>query len=368
MCMKVAIVADFLLKLGGAERVVKSLLDMYPDADIYTLIYDENMVGDVFPRSQVTESKLAKWPKFLKKKYKYFFPLFPQLIEQFDFSGYDLVISSSSAYAHGVITNLDTHHIVYCHSPMRYAWDYAHQYLKEQDLNIVNRSIVRHYLKKIRQWDFLASKRPDLYITNSEHVKKRIEKYYRKDADVLYPPVDISRFKLHKDHEDYFLIVSTLTPYKKIDQAIRLFNKINKRLVIIGNGPARSSLEAMAGPNIDFLGFRPDEEIAEYMANCQAFIFPGEEDFGIAPVEAMACGKPILAYRKGGLTESVLEGETGEFFDEPAVESMEDALGRLLLNYKFYKPSSIRKRAEKFSEEEFKKGIEKIVKKICLHK
>jgi len=360
--MKIAIVTDFLCKLGGAERVVKVLLDMYPEADIYTLLYDEEKVGKIFPAKKVTESKLAKWPNFLKKRHKYLFPFMPQFMEGFDLSEYDLVISSSSAYAHGVITNLETTHLVYCHSPMRYVWDYTHKYLQEQNLNFINRAVARYLLKGVRQWDFLASKRPDTYIANSQHVAKRIQKYYRKESTVVYPPVDTSRFKVQKYHEDYFLIVSTLTPYKKIDQAIRLFNKINKKLVIIGDGPARTALQSLANDNVDFLGFQSDKDVTEYMQNCQALIFPGEEDFGITPVEAMACGKPVLAYRKGGLIETVVEGETGEFFDEETVESMEDGLGRLLLNYKFYKPREIRKHAEKFSEKIFKKNIEKVVK------
>ena len=247
---------------------------------------------------------------------------------------------------------------------MRYAWDYAHKYLKEQNLNFMNRAIVRCFLKKIRQWDFLASARPDLYIANSKHVAKRIQKYYRRDSKVVYPPVDTGRFKTQKYHEDYFLIVSTLTPYKKIDQAIRLFNKINKKLVVIGDGSARGALESLANKNVDFLGFLSDKEVTEYIQNCQAFIFPGEEDFGITPIEAMACGKPVLAYRKGGLLETVKEGETGEFFNEHTVESMEDALGRLLLNYKFYKPTEIRKHAEKFSEKKFKDHMEKVIKEV----
>ena len=364
--MKVAIVTDFLLKLGGAERVTKFLLNMYPDADIFTLLYDEKIVGKVFPKNKVTESDLAKWPRFLRKKYKYFFPLFPNFVEKFDFCGYDLVISSSSAYTHGVITDLETTHVVYCHSPMRYAWDYAHKYLAEQNLNIINRATVRCFMKKIREWDFLASKRPDSYIANSINVAKRIKKYYRRDSVVIYPPVNISRFKVQKSHEDFFLIVSTLTPYKKIDHAIRLFNKINKKLVIIGDGPMKGALKSIAGKNIDFLGFRSDNEVTEYMQNCQALIFPGEEDFGITPIEAMACGKPVLGYRKGGLLESVTEGECGEFFDEQTIESMEDGLGRLLLNYKFYDQKKIRSQAEKFSEEKFKSEFEKHIHK-CLH-
>lgn len=361
--MKVAIVTDFLLKLGGAERVTKAILDMYPAADIFTLLYDEKVCGKVFPREKVKESSLAKLPEFLRKRYKYFFPLLPNAVEKFDLTGYDLVISSSSAYAHGVITDLDTTHIVYCHSPMRYAWDYAHKYLDEQNLNFINRGVGGYFMKKIREWDFLASKRPDFYIANSTHVARRVQKYYRREATVIYPPVEITRFKTQKYHEDFFLIVSTLTPYKKIDHAIRLFNKVNKKLVIIGDGPARGALETLAGENIDFLGFRSDKEVAEYLENCQALIFPGEEDFGITPIEAMACGKPVLAYRKGGLLESVVEGETGEFFDEHTVPSMEDALGRLLLNYKFYDHKKIRKHAEKFSEDRFKKEFEKFVAK-----
>ncbi|MDP4008535.1 MAG: glycosyltransferase [Candidatus Peregrinibacteria bacterium] len=362
--MKVAIVADFLLKLGGAERVVKCLLDMYPNADIFTLLYDEESIGKVFPKNKVTQSEFAKWPNFLKKRYKYFFPLLPGFVEKFDLSEYDLVISSSSAYAHGVITDLETKHIVYCHSPMRYAWDYAHKYLAEQNLNIINRCIVRYFIKNIREWDFLASRRPDFYIANSEHVAKRIQKYYRRESTVIYPPVDISRFKIQKYHEDFFLIVSTLTPYKKIDHAVRLFNKVNKKLVIIGDGPARGALESIAGKNVDFLGFRSDKEVNEYMQNCQALIFPGEEDFGITPIEAMACGKPVLAYRKGGLLESVVEGETGEFFDEHSLQSMEDGLGRLLLNYKFYDQKKIRKQAEKFSDKKFKDHMSEFIEKL----
>ena len=362
--MKVAIVADFLTKLGGAERVVDTLLEMFPDADIFTLLYDEQNVGRIFPRSKIKESSLDRWPAFLRMRYKYFFPMMPSLVERLDLTGYDLVISSSSAYAHGVITDLDTKHIVYCHSPMRYAWDYTHHYLQEQDLNFITRAIAGYFLKKIREWDFVAAQRADLFIANSKHVQRRIEKYYRRESEVVYPPVDIERFSVHKTHEDYFLIISTLTPYKKIDLAVRLFNKIRRKLVIIGDGSARASLEAIAGDTIDFLGTRTDQETVEYMQNCRAFIFPGEEDFGIAPVEAMACGKPVLAFKRGGLLESMIEGKTGEFFTEQTVESMEDALGRLQLNEKFYKPGEIRAQAEEFSKEKFMHHMKRIIARI----
>jgi glycosyltransferase involved in cell wall biosynthesis len=203
----------------------------------------------------------------------------------------------------------------------------------------------------------VSSDRPDKYLANSFNVKNRIKKYYGLSSDVDFPPVDINRFKVNKKHQDYFLIISNLTPYKKVDLAVRLFNKIGKRLVIIGNGPQKAYLKTIAAPNVDFLGFKSDEVVKEYIENCRAFIFPGEEDFGITPLEAMAAGKPVLAYGKGGTLETVLSGKTGEFFYEQTVESMEDGLARLLYNEQFYDASIIRKHAEKFSIDVFKKNI-----------
>lgn len=361
--LKVALVHDFLLKFGGAERVLKVFAEMFPDAPIYTLLYDEKKVGEVFPRERVRTSKLQKIP-FIKHTYRYFFPRMPREVEEWDFSDFDLVISSNSAYAHGIVTPLKTKHICYCHSPMRYAWDYAHQYLNEQNMGSLRKFISAALLKKVRMWDQAAADRADLYVANSENVRKRIQKYYRMDAKVVYPPVDIHRFRPQKRHEDYFLIVSTLTPYKKIDLAISLFNKIGKRLVVIGDGPARKYLESFKGPNIDILGYKPDDVVKVYLQNCRALLFPSEEDFGIAPVEAMACGKPVLAYGKGGLKETVIPGKTGELFYEQTIESMEDGLGRLILNEEHYKPMEIRKHAEQFSRENFEKNFLKVVNMV----
>ncbi|MFC1615990.1 glycosyltransferase [Patescibacteria group bacterium] len=359
--MKVAIVHDFLLKLGGAERVVNSLSKIFPEAPIYTLLYDEEKVGKIFPKDKVITSSLQKYPKFIRNRYRYLLSKMPRAIEELDFRNFDLVISSSSAYSHGIITSLDTRHICYCHSPMRYAWDWTHEYREENKIRGLKSLFVTPLLKKIRIWDQIAADRPDQYIANSKYISNRIKKYFQQDSKVIYPPVEIERFKASKNHSDYFLIVSTLTPYKKIDLAIQLFNKIGRKLVIIGEGSHRKQLENISGPNIEFLGFVDDDTAKEYMENCRAFIFPGEEDFGIAPVEAMACGKPVLAFGKGGLLETVIPGKTGEFFYDQNLNSMEDALARLLHNESFYDYKSIRKHAEQFSEEQFINNIKKLI-------
>ncbi|MEK9167009.1 MAG: glycosyltransferase [Patescibacteria group bacterium] len=363
--MKIAFVHDFLIRLGGAERVLKVLMDMYPDAPVYTLLYDEDKVGDIFPKERVITSGLQKIPR-LPGMHKFMFPFMPGAVENFDLEGFDVVLSSSSAYVHGVVTNLDTTHICYYHSPMRYAWDYTHEYLKEQNLGAIGDFFVSNMMHKVRQWDFLASDRVDVPIANSKTVQNRIRKYYRREAEIIYPPVDTQRFEAHEKNEGYFLIVSNLSPYKKIDLAVELFNRLGKRLIIIGDGPEMPRLKRMAAKNVDFLGYKSDEVTKEYFENCRAFIFPGEEDFGIAPIEAMACGKPVLAYRKGGLTETVIEGETGEFFNEQTVESMEAALTQLLINEKTYNPKEIAKHAKKYSRENFEKSIKKIIESAIM--
>ncbi len=359
--MKIAFVHDFLLRLGGAERVLKTLMDMYPEAPVYTLLYDEKKVGHVFPKNRVRTSGLQKFPRFIPGAHKLLFPFMPGAIEDFDFTGFDVVVSSSGAYAHGIVTNLETKHICYYHSPMRYAWDYTHQYLKDQKLGLIGEFFASRMLHKVRQWDFLAADRVEVPLANSKTVQNRIRKYYRQESQIIYPPVNTEQFEPHEKNEGYFLMVSTLTPYKRVDLAIELFNKVGKRLVIIGTGNDEARLKRLAGTNIDFLGFKPDEVVKEYLENCRAFIFPGEEDFGIAPVEAMACGKPVLALRKGGLTETMIEGVTGQFFEEPDVESMEAGLTQLLINERDYDAKTIAKHASQFSEKAFKKAMKAVI-------
>ncbi len=361
--LKVALVHDFLTKLGGAERVLKVMAEMFPDATIYTLLYDEKVCGKSFPGWRVETSFLQKLPKFLRKKQKFLLPLMPRAIESFDLSDYDLVISSSGAYSHGVLTPSNAKHICYCHSPMRYIWDYKNEYLEENQIMGIKKWLVEWMLSKIREWDQVAADRPDLYIANSIHVQKRVKKYYHQNAVVVYPPVDVERFIPAKIRDNFFLIISTITPYKKIDLAVQLFNKIGKELVIIGDGSHLEYLKSIAMPNVKFLGFLPDQEAANYLQKCRALIFPGEEDFGITPVEAMACGKPVLAYGVGGALETVVAGQSGEVFYQQTIESMEDGLGRLIVNEPKYNVDFMRTQAEKFSIEKFRKQMVEIINK-----
>lgn len=363
--MKVAIVHDFLLKLGGAERVVKALAEIFPKAPIYCLLYDENAVGTVFPKERVRTSFLQGYPNFLRKRSRFLVHKMPRAMEELDLEEFDLVISSNTAFAHGIITNVNTKHLCYCHSPMRYAWDWSNEYRQENNIKGLKGLLYAPLIKYLREWDKIAADRPTEYVANSVNVQRRLKKYYAVNSDILYPPVDVERFRASENKENYFLIVSTLTPYKKIDLAVQLFNKIGRKLVIIGDGPQRKYLENIAGENIEFLGFKDDKTIKEYMENCRALIFPGEEDFGITPVEAMACGKPVLALGKGGATESIVSGKTGEFFFESNVEAMEDGLARLIYNEKFYKPHTIRQHAMNFSREIFKKKLLQKIRKLC---
>lgn len=339
-----------LIKPGGAERVVKTLTEIYPKAPLFTLIHNKKAVKEWLRDKKIHTSSLQNWfdlgikPKFLISK-------MPSAIEKWDFSDYDTVISSSSAFAHGIKTGKNTKHICYCHSPMRYAWDYTHQYTK--GYSDFMKWMIASRLNKIRQWDFLTADRPNILIANSEHVRKRIKKYWRKDAKVVYPPVDVKRFTSRKDHEDYFLIVSALTPFKRIDLAIKTFNKIRRRLIIIGEGAQMDYLKSIAKDNIEFLGYKEDHAVRDYYEHCRAFIFPGEEDFGITPVEAMASGKPVLAYGVGGATESVIPGVSGEFFYKQTPESLEQGLARLLAEEKSFDPKKIRACAERFDKEIF---------------
>lgn len=361
--LKVAIVAELLVKMGGAERVVKKFAEMYPDAPIYTLLYDEDKCGRDFSAGRVRTSFLQKLPSFIRKRYRWLLPLMPYAVESLNLSEYDLVISSSSAFAHGVLTSSESKHICYCHSPMRYAWDYTHEYLKEKWFNPISRWLASRTLEKIRIWDKIAADRADLYIANSIHVQARISKYYRLPAEVIYPPVQLDRFDLRKKTGDYFLIVSTLTAYKKIDLAINLFNKIGKKLIIVGDGPEKLFLQSIAGENIQFTGRLSDQEVTTKLEGCRALIFPSEEDFGISMVEAMACGRPVLAYARGGAMEIVKPGINGELFEEQNLASMENALGKLILNEQKYDHQEIKNSVQKFSEQSFEKNWRGMVEK-----
>jgi len=365
---KVALVHDFLNQYGGAERVLMALHEIFPEAPIYTLIYDPKKMRGKFKDADIRPSFLQKFPKFLKKRPKWLLPFLPTAPETFNLRDFDLVISSSGAWSKGIIVKPKTIHICYCHSPMRFAWDWNEKYLGEQGLGKGRKIFARLMLNYVRTWDKAAADRPDYFISNSKTTETRIKKYYGRGSVIVYPPVEVSprqacRGETSTNGEKYFLIVSRLSPYKKIEVAVEAMNKLNLPLVVIGEGAPNyvKYLKKIAGPKTKFLGWKSDEETKKYFASCRAFIFPGEDDFGIAPVEAMSFGKPVIALRKGGATETIIEGETGEFFDEPMIEVLADAVRRFQENEKNYDPTQIRAQAEKFSKEKFMENIKRVI-------
>ncbi len=368
--MKVALVHDYLTRMGGAERVLLELSQMFPEAPIYTFLYDEKKMAPWFPAERVKVSFLRKFPKFLQSRPKYLLPFLLFASETFDLRDFDLVISSSSAFAKGVVTRPKTIHIGYCHNPARFFWDYSFEYLKEQNAGGLKKLIAGITLNYLRLWDRAASARVDYFIANSRATAARIAKYYRREAKVIHPPV-----RMPADHgrmanfslpavPAYFLIVSQLTPYKKIDVAVEAFNKLELPLVLIGEGPQKKYLQKIAKPNVRILGWKSDIETKEYYKNCQAFIFPGEDDFGMTMIEAMSYGKPVLAFKAGGAAEIVLPGITGEFFEALTPEILADGVRRLRENLPRLSPQVIRKRAENFSTERFRQEMMEFIGKI----
>lgn len=356
--MKIALVHDWLNTLGGAERVLIELHKIFPDAPIYTLFENKKFTSQYLTDAKIIPSLLQKAP-FITKTYKYFGLLMPSIVEFFDLSDYDVVISSSVIFSKGLVLNLKTRHICYCYSPTRSLWDRHIDY----ESNSWQSLLARHLL---RIWDRQASDRVDQFVAISEHIRGRIKKYYRKDAKVIYPPVNIiqnSRFKIQ--NSVYYLIVSRLYLHKNIDIAIQAFNKLNLPLLIIGAGPEYRNLKNKIEnfKNIKLLGFVSDEELPQYYTNCKAFIMPQEEDFGLTPIEAMSYGKPVLALRKGGALETTIEGVTGEFFDDPIPEALVDGIRRLNDNYLNYDSETIKSHAQKFSRDKFRQEMLELVNK-----
>jgi glycosyltransferase involved in cell wall biosynthesis len=326
--MKVAIVHDWLnTKFGGAENVAAELAKLFPDAPVYTLVYDPQLAGERIHPSRVQTSFLQRLPRWAQRRPRYLLPLIPMATEQFDFSQYDVVISSSSAFAKGVITRPETLHICYCHTPMRFVWDYWPGYIDEQYVGPLRRGAIHLLTSRLRLWDYYSSARVDRWVANSHTTAQRIKKYYHQEVSaVIYPGADTSQFAPGTKTGDYFVTLCSLTPYKKIDLAIAACNRLQRRLVIIGEGADRRRLERMAGPTIEFAGRVSDAERARWLAGAQALLFPNEEDFGIAPIEAMASGTPVIAYGKGGLTETIVPGTTGILFQPHSVEALTAAI------------------------------------------
>ncbi len=358
--MKVALIHDHLAQDGGAEKVLKVLADLFPEAPIYTLLYEKKNVDKYFKDKHIETSIIQKLPGGVKH-YQWYMPLMPMAVEFFDLRNYDLVISDASAFAKGVITSPNALHICYCHTPTRYVWDYTHQYINELKYNKYLKKIISLVLNYIRLWDRMAADRVDKFIANSKTVQQRIKKYYRRNSIVIYPPVELDKFYILDDLADYFLIGGRLAPYKRVDMVIEACNKLNKKLKIFGDGVDLPRLKEIAGDNenIEFLGRVDDKTRAELYSKCQAFLNPQEEDFGITVIESMASGRPVIAYRKGGAAETVIENVTGKFFNKQTVEDLVEVLRNF--NSRSFDPKIIRQHAEKFSTERFKKEIKNFI-------
>lgn len=357
--MKIALVHDWLPFMGGAERVLTNFLEIYPDAPIYTTICNRSKIDGILREADIITSYLQKKNKEIKNHRK-LFPLMITAIESFNLNDYDIVLSDSSSVAKGAITPPDTIHICYCHSPMRYAWEFSHEYAgKMAGKGALKHKLLNYFLTFMRIWDYSSAARVDYYIANSENVAKRIWKHYRREAVVIHPPVRCSLFNISEEDGEFFLCVSRLQEYKRLDLAVQACTKLGVKLKVIGDGPDKDKIKAMAGPTVEFLGRVSDDIIKENYAKCRALIFPGEEDFGITPLEAMASGRPVIAYGKGGALETVVDGKTGVFFSEQNIDSLIDAIQRFE-NMSFDK-DELRKHAESFDDEIFKTKIKAFV-------
>lgn len=358
--MKTAIVHEWLVNYAGSEKVLESFSNIWQDADIYTLVdFLDDDLRQAILKGKHTKTSFIQHLPYAKKQHRKYLPLFPKAIESFNLSKYDLIISSSHAVAKGVKTKKDQLHICYCHSPMRYAWDEADYYLSEAKLNRGLKGLAANItLKYLRKWDLKSANNVNYFIANSNHIAKKIKRIYNRDADVIYPPVDVNRFSLVTKKEDFYLTASRLVPYKRIDLIVDAFaNMLDKKLIVIGSGPEKEKILAKATPNVDVIGYQDFESLRDYMQKAKAFVFAAEEDFGIIIVEAMACGTPVIAGNYGGTAESVINGVTGILFEKQSVDSIVDAVKKFDLISHSINYKTIRNHSENFSRKNFEKKI-----------
>ncbi|WP_080412994.1 glycosyltransferase family 4 protein [Burkholderia ubonensis] len=364
--MKIAIVHDWLVVHGGAERVLAQMIDCFPQADVYSLV--DFLEDRACLRGRAVRTSFIQKLPFARTHYRHYLPLFPLAIEQFDLSGYDIVLSSSYAVAKGVLSGPDQFHASYVHSPVRYAWDLQHQYLNEAGLARGPKSaLARVLLHYIRNWDARSANGVDSVAANSHFIARRIRKTYRRDAIVIHPPVDVGHLTLRADKEDFYLTASRLVPYKRIDLIVEAFSRMpSRRLVVIGDGPEMAKIRALAGPNVTLLGYQPFEVLHDHLQRARAFVFAAEEDFGIAPVEAQACGTPVIAYGKGGVRESVrawpCARATGLFYRAQTAAALVEALERFdALPRGTFDARVCRQNAERFGAERFRAEFTRFV-------
>jgi glycosyltransferase involved in cell wall biosynthesis len=321
--MNVALVHDWLNQRGGAEDVLETLVSQFPESPVYTSLYEPKVMPESWQEWDIRTSFINRLP-MAKRRQQLYLPFYPMAFEQFDFKQFDLVISNKSGFCHGIVTEPSTMHICYCLTPTRYVWRYQ-QYAERERISPLARMILPPILVYLRAWDRAAAERVDHFIAISDAVRRRIAKVYRRESTIIYPPVDTSRFEPSATVDDYYLIVGRLVPYRRVDVLIEAFNQMGKPLLIAGSGRDRQRLEELAGPTITFLGYVPDGDLPDLFARCQAFLFPGEEDFGIAPIQAMAAGRPVIAYAAGGAVETVIPG-CGVLFAEQSVAAIIEAV------------------------------------------
>jgi len=359
--MKVAIVHYWLVNMRGGEKVVEALCEIFPDADIYTHVYDPGAISEIIKSHRIRTTFIDKLPQ-AAKRYQAYLPLMPLALEQLDLRNYDLIISSESGPAKGVILSPDNLHVCYCHTPMRYVWEMYFDYRRRS--GTIVKMLMPFLIHYLRLWDIASAARVDHFIANSSYVAKRIKKHYRREAEVIHPPVDTSSFYQSEDDGDFYLMVGQLVPYKRTDLAVEAFNRLGKKLIVIGDGEELPSLKKIAHSNIQFLGYQPFSTICDHYARCKALIFPGLEDFGIVPVEAMAAGRPVIAFGKGGALDTVIDGVTGLFFYEQSTNALINAIGAYENAQHRFSKSIIINHARCFEKEVFKKNILSSIDKL----
>jgi glycosyltransferase involved in cell wall biosynthesis len=358
--MRIAVVHDYFTQMGGAEKVAAALMGMFPDAALHATV----ALPECMPEALIGVPTSTSWMQSLpgmRRYYRFYFLLYPLALRSLDLSGYDLVLSSSSGYAKGVHTNREAIHVCYCHTPMRWAWNFE-SYSAREEMGTAKRMLLSHATRGLRWWDVGASRQPDHFIANSQTVAERIRRAYGRIAEVIHPPIDLDRFHLSLEQDDYYVVLARLVSYKRIDLAVQACTLLGRRLVVIGDGPDRERLMANAGPTVSFVGRLSDAEVEHYAARCRALIFPGEEDFGMAPLEIAAAGRPTIAYRAGGAVETIVDGVTGIFFDRQEPGDLAAAITRF--ERIEWSPAILRRHAERFGIDVFKGRLRAFLAKV----
>jgi glycosyltransferase involved in cell wall biosynthesis len=358
--VKIAVVHDYFIQQGGAEKLAEAIYHMFPQADLFATVALQKRMPESLRHVSVKTTWMQRLP-LLATFYRFYFPLYPLAVGSLDLSRYDLVISSSSGYAKGVRANVDAIHVCYCHTPMRWVWSFK-SYSARESFGGAVKHVLRAMIRGLRAWDEGAARQPDHFIANSSAVAARIARAYGRYAEVIHPPIDIDRFPISHEHGAHYIVLARLVAYKRIDLAVEAMTRLKKKLVVIGDGPAMASLKANAGPTIRFVGRASDQEVEEYVRSCRALIFPGDEDFGMAPLEVAAAGRPTIAFKSGGAVETVIDGQTGVFFDEQTPDDLMDAIIRF--ERMEWNRTTIRRHAENFSVAIFERNMRQFLRRV----